>query len=339
VFVADAGEEHRFEAFGVSVLGGRPVRLSAPLVAGGDVLDFELAPHGRRLLYRADQEVDERHELYSVSAGSVVKLNGALDAGASVAGWAFSPSGTVVVFRTEGTRGLFRVPADGSAPAAEIRLPDGTAVNLPTDSYRIASDGARVVFGTAEGLFAAPLAGGPTLELGADLGAFEIGGFVLSPDASRVAFLARLGPADPTALYTTPLAGGPSSPITGSGPVHEVRFSAPGDRVLFTSERGPLGLGLFVAPATGGAGLLLSGTLDVRTFATQPADVLVGFTAAGDRLYVAPLDGSAAPQRVGELDLRVSQFVLGRERAFYLAAPPDSPATAELYSRTYASLP
>jgi hypothetical protein len=48
---------------------GRPVPLASEFVAGGTVRNFVFDPSGDRVLYIADQEVDERVELYSVPSG------------------------------------------------------------------------------------------------------------------------------------------------------------------------------------------------------------------------------------------------------------------------------
>ena len=244
------------------------------------------------------------------------------------------------MFRTT-TRALFRVPADGSAPATEIRLPDGTPADIVSyQAMKITADGARVVFPTDGRLFSAPLAGGATVELGAELSDYDITLFDLSPSGSRVAF-AALSSANEVALYTVAAAGGLANPVLGDGPISQFRFAALGDRILFTSQlAGDFTQGLFVGPASGGQGVLISGSHHVTTFAGRADDQLAGFVNGHYDLYVTPLDGSTLPQRVNEVAGYVASFVLGLERAFYLAAPNywDYERT-ELYSRTYASLP
>ena len=42
------------------------MKLSAPLVAGGNVYDFALSPDGRSVVYIADADIDTRYELYRV---------------------------------------------------------------------------------------------------------------------------------------------------------------------------------------------------------------------------------------------------------------------------------
>ncbi len=41
-------------------------KLNMPLPAGGSVVEFRITPDGSRVVYRADQDVDNVFELYSV---------------------------------------------------------------------------------------------------------------------------------------------------------------------------------------------------------------------------------------------------------------------------------
>jgi Tol biopolymer transport system component len=68
-----------------------PVKLSGPMVAGGDITGFDgvlptfrFSPDGGWVIYTADQDTDEMHELFSVpidGSSAAAKLNGALVAG------------------------------------------------------------------------------------------------------------------------------------------------------------------------------------------------------------------------------------------------------------------
>src|SRR5262249_40728650 len=72
VYLPDQQVDERFELFSVPITGGTAIRLNGNLVAGGDVQPlsftepFALSADGARVVYVADQEVDERVELYSV---------------------------------------------------------------------------------------------------------------------------------------------------------------------------------------------------------------------------------------------------------------------------------
>lgn len=64
-YLAEQETDGVVELFSVPLDGrAAPLKWNAPLVAGGDVLDFALRPTPGAVLYRADQEVDEVFELY-----------------------------------------------------------------------------------------------------------------------------------------------------------------------------------------------------------------------------------------------------------------------------------
>src|SRR5688500_16124114 len=85
LYFADQITDGLNEIFSVLALGGTAVKLNGPLVAGGAVSSSGLAfsPDSSRVIYHADQNVDEVLELFSVPAagGSPAPLNGTLVAG------------------------------------------------------------------------------------------------------------------------------------------------------------------------------------------------------------------------------------------------------------------
>lgn len=89
VYRADAVEDERIELFAVPGDGSAaPLRLSGALVAGGDVQpSLRISADGRRVVYRADQRLDEQVELFGVpsdgSAGAIC-LGGPYPDGADV---------------------------------------------------------------------------------------------------------------------------------------------------------------------------------------------------------------------------------------------------------------
>lgn len=136
--------------FSVPVDGGAsPVRLSPTPVAGGSVLGYgaqggfrrhtALTGDGSRVLYLADQDVDERVELYSVpldGGAPSVKVSGTLIPGGDVSPLLeLTPDSTRVLFRADkgidGTPELYSAPVDGSA--LPVRL-SGTTIG-PVVSY------------------------------------------------------------------------------------------------------------------------------------------------------------------------------------------------------------
>jgi Tol biopolymer transport system component len=205
LYRADQKADDVFEIFSVPSGGGTPVRLNGSLVEGGDVTNEGLgfSPDGGRVLYRADQDIDDVFELFSVSSvgGTPVKLNGPLPSGGDVADDAsFSPDGSLVLYRADQTTNdlmeLFSVPSVGGTP---IRL-DG-----------ILDDDRDVVRAS------------------------------FSPDGNRVVYLADQDTNDVFELYAVPSLGGTpvkiSGAMTAGGDVAEWQFSPDGQSLVYLADQ------------------------------------------------------------------------------------------------------
>ena len=147
------------------------IKLNPSLVAGGAVLDAQLTPDGSRVVYLADQEINGVAELYSVSVngGVATKLNEPLVPGGAVKGFSITPNGSRVVFLAD------------------------QDVNDVVEIYSV------------------PIAGGTVTRLN-DPPISHVGGnvtsFLLTPDGSRVVYLADQDTADHFELFGVPVAGG-----------------------------------------------------------------------------------------------------------------------------------
>jgi Tol biopolymer transport system component len=89
--IADATADEVFDLWVADVTLSPPVasRVSPVLPANSDVIDFLFSPSGARLVYRADQNVDARDELFysdvsGMTPGAPQRVNSALPAGGSV---------------------------------------------------------------------------------------------------------------------------------------------------------------------------------------------------------------------------------------------------------------
>jgi hypothetical protein len=197
-----------------------PRRLSRPMVYLGDVqigdeddepLGLHVTADGSRVVYRADVEVDERFELWSVRlAGSgvpnPVRLNPELDPGEVVhdhvllvpgasggCGWVVFAVGTPSYMRE-----MWVAPADGSVPA--WRLDAGTGLDI--QDFSVSADGSRVLYVYhGLGMIAALDGSGVPLEVAP--GAVEAR---LSPDGTRVVY--RDFQSALHRLYSVPSSGG-----------------------------------------------------------------------------------------------------------------------------------
>jgi Tol biopolymer transport system component len=104
IYVADQRVNNVFELFSVPSTGGTPIRLSGDLVVGGDVIpeSIQVSPDGQTVLYRADQEVNDRIQLYAASTTETAtsrRLNSA-DSDVLTEGVRWTPNSQSVLFFT-----------------------------------------------------------------------------------------------------------------------------------------------------------------------------------------------------------------------------------------------
>ncbi len=282
--------------------GPKPVTLEAGSRASvvGRVQAFDLSAAGERALYVAQEEEDGTVEaqLYSVRTGE----------------------------RPE-----------------RVRIPVDPLDNL--ESVRLSPDGTRAVFTVLRGaerhLFGVASAGGlPALLSGP--GETVVGAVHFSPDGARLVYFATLG--GRTELFGAPLDGSaPSVLLSAALPVgalpENVAFSADGARIAFRSAAREL----YTVPANGSqAALHFPATHEVEgdfALSSDGASVVFRTNPDGGRkgeLFIAPSDGSAAPERLNGLlptgnDVRAFVPTRAADRAFYLAGQ-DTPGVVELYS-------
>jgi hypothetical protein len=151
------------EVFDVPLDGSQATRaLSAPLLPGrscSPTSSFQVSPDETRVLYLADQDTDEKLELYSVPTdGSRVstKLSGAMIPQGDVqVDFRWTPDGTRAVYRADATQDffthLYSAPADGSQAPMDLHP-------TATSSFQITSDSSRAVF-TSDQLYSVPVDG------------------------------------------------------------------------------------------------------------------------------------------------------------------------------------
>ncbi len=161
-------------------------RINDELIQGGDVKDFQISPDGKRTVYRADQDTDGVDELYSVSLedGPVVKLNSTLVMDGECLGYTISPDSSRVVYLAD------------------------------QDTNEVLE------------LYSVPVGGGPVKKLNGQLvekgdvsPAFTVdwnSTFQISPDGSRVVYLADQDTDEIFELYSVPIGGGPSVKLNGT---------------------------------------------------------------------------------------------------------------------------
>lgn len=329
-----ANPNGRYEIFSVPIdRSVEPVRLNQDLVTGSHIHGrFLITPDGGRVLYLGEVAALHRPELFSVPIGGSsppIKLNGALVPGGYVGFYGedvdirayvqVTPDGSRAVYLADqdvdGRDELYSVPTDGSAAAVKLNgaLTSGGDV---AEYAAISPDGTRVVYradAIADGrfeLYSVPVDGSAAAVRIS--GTMVAGGSVRGGSrpvvlfaGNRVLYLADQDTDEVVELY--------SAPIDGSAPA--VRVSGPmvsgGDVVLDGFEAIPSGDKVFYR-------------------ADQEQDEVF-------ELFVAPVDGSAAPTKLsGTLvsggDVQAGVAVAPSGLAVVFRADHDADDTFELFS-------
>ena len=194
--------------------------LATPVIDDTDVIDFQVAANGSRVVYRAEQEAENRFDLYSVPAtgGTPVRLNGALPNGGDVLA-------------------SFQISADSS-----------------TVVY-IADQDADDVFE----LYAVPITGGTPTKLNGVLGCCnDVADFVISPDSSRVLYRSDEDLSGVLELHSVTIDGASSVKIhtdltLGDQLGDDYLVTADSSRVVYRVRTTGSGANLYSAPVAGGA--------------------------------------------------------------------------------------
>jgi len=254
VYTADARSDERVELFVAPVDGSAaPRRLSAELVAGGDVQAvFELTPDARRVLYRADARVDERFELFSVpidGSAAPARVGPELAPAGDVIRFQLAPDGTTVLVLADvegaGVLELFASPVFPGRGTVRLALPAGSsafsspiavAAGRVLCQVDLAGDG-----GSA--LLALPLDGGPGMRLdwamqrGAGVQSFQV-----SADGTTVVYLSDAELDGVDELFAVPIDGSrraarKNEPLRPGQQVSRFQISADSSRVFYLANQ------------------------------------------------------------------------------------------------------
>jgi len=305
------------EVHDVPLDGSQATRiLSTPLLPGRScsLFPFQVSPDENHLLYLADQDTDEKVELYSVPTdGSRVstKLNGPLIAQGDVqVDMRWTPDGSRVLFRADAVQDsffyLYSVVADGSQAPVQLH-PQGVF------SFGVTLDSSRAIF-LSNQLYTVPVDGSaPSQRLSNAPHTDQVTDFALTADGQSVVFGGGYFYYDPISeeetahgLYAAPVDGSAPARVlvppieasfSNSVPPHfevtsDSKYAAFHSRVtgeLYTVRVDGLAPPVLVNPP---------GT-EVSEFALSPDGrtlVLTAVTGNAVILYSAPVDGSEAPK-------------------------------------------
>jgi Tol biopolymer transport system component len=287
---------------------GTPIVLNAPLVAGGSVAElpeFQLSSDGRWVVYVADQDVDERFELYRApidGRAAPVVLSGALGPDEDVVAFELAPDSSRVLFSvadSPSSRTLYSVPLGGLPVRTKLLGPGdlaGLAVGSRSDRVVAQQFGS----GPDSTLFSVPIAGGPATPLFTG----PVFGFAVPAGGTHVVFQVEVVVAGEELidLFSVPIGGGAPPLALNRTPIgyrlHNFALDPTGQRVAFLGESG-----LFAARIDDGSSVLLDGAASLHDVAIQEVRfsrdgsrlAYARQTAAGFVLFVVSPDGSSLP--------------------------------------------
>jgi Tol biopolymer transport system component len=260
---------------------GAAQQVNPQLVAGGNVSSaYRFTPNGARIAYIADQQVDERQELFSVSVatpGSSTKLNGTMTAQGDVCRFEFSHDSTRVAYcgdqQTDEVMELFLVSL--TAPGVSQKLnPQLVAGGNVGSSYDFSADDTFIVYEAEQDvvgkneLYRVNLASpGTATKLNAPI--IQGGGvymFHIRPDDQRVAYAANQEKVESWELYEVDLANPGAAtkltPAMSSEGIYDFTYWSDGARILYSAAQDNEFVDLFdVATGTPAAATKLNGTL------------------------------------------------------------------------------
>ena len=262
VFRAEVDGSDKVELLRVPVAGGVPaVRLNTALSSTRDVTGFRITPDGARAVYLADARTNDVFELFAVrldSSSPARRVSGAPVPGGDVTDFVLTPDSQRVVYRADaladGRFELFSAPLAPSTTGSERRRPDSepavvrltslAGTELVQPDFRVSVDGWQVFFRAGPPaqpvLHRVPLLGGQVPELVSVPGSASVLSFELSPDKTRVVYLADERGDGVHELFAAHTFGGPVvelDPLPDFADVTLYRLTADSRHVVYLCDR------------------------------------------------------------------------------------------------------
>lgn len=348
VYRADQETDEISELYSVPVDGSAAaIKLNGTLPAGGGTYSYEISPDSQYVLYTADQETDNVIELFRVpldGSAAPVKLSGPLVAGGTVSYFKISPDSTYVVYLadqdTDDVSEVYMVPVDGSAAPIKLNAPLVAGGDVGFSGYFfISPDSQRVIYladqdtDEVDELYSVPIGGGPPVKLNPPL---VPGGEVawiwdpqISPDSSRVVYVADQEVVFRDEIFSVPIDGGAATKLNGAlagGSVYDFAISPDSSRVAYRARQDSATSNeLYSVPLAGGPSTKLNEALpsdgQVNSFRISADSSRVVFMAdqdatSGNEIFRVPLAGGAVT--------KVNDALATGGRVFRYDVAPDS---------------
>ncbi len=347
------------ELYSVPIGGGTATKLNDTLISDGDVHDFYISPDNSRVVYLANQEVNDRYDLYSVpiEGGAVSKLSkDGVRLGYARSYFEISPDSSRVVYMEDSDE-LYSVPIEGGTVT---RLSDPMDWGDIT-SFKISPDSSRVIYHADQDrfsineLYSVPIGGGTVTKLNG----FIIGrrgveyaiDYQISPDSNRVIFLADKETDFVNEIYSVPIGGGAITKLNGpmamGGEVDDFVISADSSRVVYKADQQTDEFyELYSTPIGGGTVTQLNDTMVFGDFSLYSFEISldsrsVVYTAdqGSDNIYelfIVPINGGAVTKQNDTLPsgLRIPKFIISPDssRVVYNTSFFTTNKTMDLYS-------
>ncbi|MGD1839945.1 MAG: carbohydrate-binding protein [Thermonemataceae bacterium] len=310
VYRADQNTNDKIELFSVPIRGGTPTRINGDLAAGGDVAPFFSFRNsnqigGSRVIYTADQDVNDKIELYSVplEGGTPTKLSGNLAAGEDVEDFRLNPNN--VVYKVNGE--LFSVPLRGGTPR-KIQTGGNVQDFEVGISEIVYTQGGP--FGSSI-LYSVRFSGTP-VRLSKTSSSFTSRVANFKIEGNRVVYDFEEGSDRTFQIFVVPITGGSSTKLNrevGDGSV--IDFQISGNKVVYLANIGNnLFFELFSVNISGGTSTKINDNLTaggtVQDFRINESGNTVVYRADQDteevfELYAVPITGGASTKLNGNL--------------------------------------
>lgn len=235
------------DLFSAELESGNRVQLNENADNRGTVSEFQVSPDGTTVVYQANQETDNRFELFRVpvAGGTPIKVNGP-EVESDVREYAISPDSSLVVYLISRASGntfvaeLWAAPLAGGTP---FHLTSAISINS-VRGFEFTPDGSLVVFDaefdSSREIMTVPISGGTVNRISGNPAQIGFASeFAISPDGQRVAYRA-LGSDGTTSLRTTTIAGAMDRSLTGTsvvnGGIRDFEITPDSLQLVFTGD-------------------------------------------------------------------------------------------------------
>jgi Tol biopolymer transport system component len=326
VFTADMAEDDVYDLYSIPIGGGTPTKLNNVTSEFG-VSGFILSPDGGRVVYGVD------NDLYSVPVKGLKNESVELDTGGINIGYVtISPDSSRVVYpvieNMFSARELYSVPIEGGNA---VRL-NGDMVELGSVDYYfivVSPDSKHVIYRADQETFAVdelysvpidgPVSAGVKLNSALPEGGdVDFKNFAVSPDSSRVVYVADQDVDEVDEIFSVPITGPATSgvklndPLPLGGDVENFKINPDSSSVIYRADQETNDiLELYNVPIKGGSRVKLNHEMvvdwgsvgdDVHAFELSPDGNKVVFEASwGNRIQDYPEDHNIFSFNVYEL--------------------------------------